>query len=473
MHCVFEALNHHAKTRPDAIAFGQVGAEITYHDLYQRVQAMACSLANAGPTVAIALPDGIDYVIADLGATLAGKRVVPLPMFFSNEQLGHVFTDADVDAVVGSVEHVPAQYNQQVFSAYPDDLAEDHIAYGSGATRVIYTSGSSGTPKGVILGDQQLSASLHALCAANMPRETDVHLSVVPYAQLLEQICGIFLPIIAGGRVYISDAADKVMSTGDLSGLVDDFEAQQPTTSLLVPKLLAAWCGGLREKGLMAPSSLRFVAIGGAKTSPDLMQVAQLLHIPLFEGYGLSECCAVVAVNTPNSNTVGSVGKILDCLDVTIEDGEIVVSGPTVMQGYLGGARVNGKWHTGDLGAIQDGRLYYHGRKDALIIRANGRNISPEWIEAYYETVPGVRGACLTHDPVTDDLCLVIVCSSKAAATTMTHPPKDLPTFAQPDHVFVLTGSHPELLLSSGAPNRDAMQAYASAARVKDVELVE
>ena len=104
--------------------------------------------------------------------------------------------------------------------------------------------------------------------------------------------------------------------------------------------------------------------------------------IPVHEGYGLSECCSVVSVNRPGERRSDTVGRPLSGLDVSIDDGEIVVDGPSITDGYLGQGPAQRPWRTGDLGAIdQNGFLKIHGRKDSLIVTSFGRNISPEWIE--------------------------------------------------------------------------------------------
>jgi long-subunit acyl-CoA synthetase (AMP-forming) len=128
---------------------------------------------------------------------------------------------------------------------------------------------------------------------------------------------------------------------------------------------------------------LRFVAVGGARVSETLTARAWELGIPVHEGYGLTECCSVVAVNRPGRRKAGTVGEPLSGIDVRIENGEIVVSGPTVMEGYLHEPRVKAPWRTGDLGhRDDDGLIAVTGRKDNLLVTAAGRNISPEWIEA-------------------------------------------------------------------------------------------
>ena len=152
----------------------------------------------------------------------------------------------------------------------------------------------------------------------------------------------------------------------------------QPTTAVLVPQLLSGLVAQLEARNARAPESLRFVAVGGARVSEALTTRAWELGIPVHEGYGLTECCSVVAVNRPGRRKAGTVGEPLRGLDVRIDDGEIVVSGPTVMQGYLHGPRAEAPWRTGDLGhRDEDGFLSVTGRKDNLLVTAAGGTSRP------------------------------------------------------------------------------------------------
>ena len=144
------------------------------------------------------------------------------------------------------------------------------------------------------------------------------------------------------------------------------------------------------------------MAAGGAAVPPAVAQAARQLGIPVYEGYGLSECASVVAVNRPGACREGTVGQPLPGLEVAIEDGEIVVQGPTVMDGYLHGEPAPRRWRTGDAGSLDaDGFLTVYGRLDNLIITPYGRNLSPEWIETMLLGDPRI-GACVlcqTGDP--------------------------------------------------------------------------
>jgi long-subunit acyl-CoA synthetase (AMP-forming) len=138
------------------------------------------------------------------------------------------------------------------------------------------------------------------------------------------------------------------------------------------------------DAGAGVPDTLRFIAVGGASVSPRLLNRASELGLPLYEGYGLSECSSVVALNSPQACRRSSVGKPLPHIRVELaEDGEILVRG-NAFRGYVGepphddDAAIG----TGDLGRFdEDGFLYITGRKKTVFVTAYGRNVSPEWIE--------------------------------------------------------------------------------------------
>jgi len=165
----------------------------------------------------------------------------------------------------------------------------------------------------------------------------------------------------------------------------------QATTTILVPQMLEALCGVLerereREGKAGAPAwpGLRWVAVGGARLAPRLLQRAVAVGLPVYEGYGLSECASVVALNTPAAYRAGSVGKPLPHVRLSFgADGEIFVGGATLL-GYVGDdTPAPETWPSGDLGHLDaEGFLHLHGRKKNLLITSFGRNISPEWLES-------------------------------------------------------------------------------------------
>ncbi|MBC8269129.1 MAG: AMP-binding protein [Rhodospirillaceae bacterium] len=399
MHKVLSALRKQAKDCPDRIAFSDGERRVGYDELEAMTNAVASGVRDLPDVIAILAPNGIDWVAGWLGLARAGKTIVTLPPFFSKQQLDHIVGDSTAAHVICSDEmaHLASS------PGLPISLISDHIKQTDGVVHsggqprlIVYTSGTTGAPKGVRLSAAQVDWSAAALKQAVDAGAEDHYLSVLPFALLLEQICGICVSVLAGAHVTIAcDVATSLMA-GDPSKLASAMERTQPTISVLVPEFLAAWVAFLSAQGGRAPENLRFVAVGGAPLAPAMVVQAVNLGIPVQEGYGLTECCSVVALSRPGERLAGSVGKPLDGLDVTIVDGEIVVSGPSVMDGYLHGEAVSGCWHTGDLGSMdEEGNLHIMGRLDNLLVLANGRNVSPEWIEAMIASDSRIAGCSL------------------------------------------------------------------------------
>jgi long-chain acyl-CoA synthetase len=133
------------------------------------------------------------------------------------------------------------------------------------------------------------------------------------------------------------------------------------------------------------PRSLRFVAVGGAPVAQGLLVQAAQLGLPVYEGYGLSECASVVSLNTADAHSRGSAGHPLPHVRLAFaEDGEILAAG-ALMLGYTGNTACafrDGYWPTGDLGFLdENGYLHITGRKKNIFITSFGRNVAPEWVE--------------------------------------------------------------------------------------------
>jgi len=384
------ALAHLARIRGGDEAFREAeGDGVSYSRLHGAVTALARDYRTYPDTVGLLAPNGIPWAVAKLALMAAGKTIVPLPDFFSRNQLAHIIEDAHIGRVLATATtaEMARNFGLPVSEIAFQDCGEDapagrDIGASCQGRLVIYTSGSTGRPKGVCIGAAQLTHSAEALGKAINACPDDTYLSVLPMSLLLEQICAIHAPLQFGARVVFGASI-----TSDR--LADLVERVRPSLMVLVPQLLGAWIAALRASGRTAPDSLRLVATGGAPVTETLAAAAWERRIPVHEGYGLSECCSVVALNRPGARAAGTVGQPLDGLEVTLDEGEIVVRGPTIMDGYLNdtGACPAGVWRTGDLGAFDpQGRLIVYGRKDSMLVTSAGRNVVPEWIEALVTT---------------------------------------------------------------------------------------
>ena len=399
MQPLFDALGTNALAHGDEIAISDGSGSFTHRQLRDTIATFARELSNAPDVVGILAPNGREWVIAQFAAAIAGKTVVPLPAFFSASQLAHIAMDASVKLVLATdATRQTAQSSglgvREIRTGTQEIAALDPVP---GYAQIIYTSGSTGAPKGVRHCGEQIFSIVRMLASATQAGPQDKYLSVLPLAMLLETVSAVFIPALVGGRVHYDDHLAAAIGSGDASGIANAFALHEPTASVLVPQLLEAWIGQLRSAGMRAPASLRFVAVGGAPVAARTAEMAWELGIPAHEGYGLSECCSVVSLNRPGARRAGTVGRPLEALSVAIDRGEIVVDGPTVMDGYLGRGDAARPWRTGDLGSIdRDGFLSVHGRKDNLIVNAFGRNISPEWVETELRADPRIGIAAVT-----------------------------------------------------------------------------
>ena len=453
---VFSALAEHATQRGDLTAMRMWGVVVTWADLAAQVVTLSRTISGTQGHVGIACASPMAAAIADLAITHAGRVCVHLPSFFSLEQQDHIIAVAGIGAIIGDGAARPGIAQIAVGPFGVDGESGALAAPRAGAKRIIFTSGSSGTPKGVIIGEAQMTASLDALGAVIVAQENDRHLSVLPMAQLLEQIAGLYLTILAGVEIVFSPHALAALFGGPIDPLIQEIADNRPTTTILVPALLARLVDGYERAGKSAPDCLRFVAVGGAPCAPALLRRAEMCGLAVHVGYGLSECSSVVAMNRPGMTRRTSVGPILPGLSVRIDEGEVIVSGPTVMEGYLGQNPVQGEWRTGDLGRFEDGHLVIEGRKDWLIITPTGRNISPEWVEARLCADPRVPAAGLVLDQE-GALSIVVALAAPMHPDEIAALLVRLPAYARPKWAVCVPANRPGFLKIGGGIDRSQL----------------
>ena len=371
------------------------GGEIAYDRLPEAVAACRAILDSVGARrVALALDNGPQWALWDLALLADGRVCVPLPGFFSPAQQAHVLDSAGIDTLIvdpaaaagaaGFPGFVPVAPG--ILRRAPAQVP----ALPTGTVKITYTSGTTGQPKGVCLSAAAQLAVARSVAQTGEAGAVERHLGVLPLATLLENIAGLYAGLLAGACVELLPMRTIGFSGGggfDPARFLQTLHARRPHSLILLPQMLLALVGAA-EQGHAPPAGLRFVAVGGGQVSPRLLQRAEALGLPVYEGYGLSECASVVCLNTPAARRVGTVGRPLPHAALRIaDDGEVQVRG-TRMLGYLAEAplaeeRVADGWlGTGDLGRLEDGFLVLHGRKKHQFITAYGRNVNPEWVEA-------------------------------------------------------------------------------------------
>lgn len=389
----------------------------TYEQLCGRVERLAEYLRELehltrlgdGP-IGLLADNGIDWVVSDLAALAAGRCLIPLPTFFTAAQREHALDDAGATLLVAPVDaELPDNYTRVYPLPETASLAlwqrsgrESLHPLPAGTGKITYTSGSTGNPKGVCLSESQLAEVANTLTSALGPVAVERHLCVLPLATLLENVAGVYAPLLRGaevvlpGLVSLGFQGSSSFSPRQFLGVISQ---SNPNSLILIPQLFDCLVQATRS-GWQPPATLRFIAVGGGKVSEQLLQDAARCALPVYQGYGLSECGSVVSLNLPGDNRNGSVGKPLPHHAVTVIDGEIHVGGQLFL-GYTGDHDQcdSALLATGDLGYLDnDGFLYVDGRRKNLIINSFGRNISPEWIEAELNAIPGVQQAFVTGD---------------------------------------------------------------------------
>ena len=340
------------------------------------------------------------------------------------------------------------------FLPFEKVLARGRVLLESGDTRIknhkinmdavcaiLFTSGTTGTSKGVMLSQKNLTAAVNCSYRTTDFRQNDVLVSVLPLHHTYEMTCGILTPILIGCTVCINESLKTVLKS---------FQVYRPTGVVLVPLFVSTiykkiWDTAektgkrkMLEFALKASGSTRTVGIdlrrlifrsvraafggrlkkiicGGAPLEPDHVQRFDEIGINLCEGYGITECAPLIAVNPPFWKKYHSVGLPVPTLEVMIDksqnadNGEILVKGPNVMVGYYGDAAAtaaaiqDGWFHTGDCGYLDDdGFLYVTGRSKNVIVLNNGKNVFPEEIEEYLAPVELVSECAVVGRTGTD-----------------------------------------------------------------------
>lgn len=402
-----------AARAPDApLLVGSRGAW-TARELQREIDVLAARLAGRR-VLAVLADNGPAWLAADLAALRAGVVHVPLPGFFDAGQLAHALDRSGADTVLTSE---PARI---VALGCGFTVADTHEGLAwltrtrtagaripDGTAKISFTSGSTGRPKGVCLS----AAGLFDTAQAVADRLADVpirrHLAVLPLALLLENVAGVYAPLLRGAAIHVPELAAlgwRGMSGFDPAALHGVVARTAPESLILVPELLKAWSLHLAATGQRAPAGLAYVAVGGARVDASLIDGARALGLPVYQGYGLTECGSVVSLNGPGDAGAGGddVGRPLAHTRVRVHGREIRVASRAFL-GYLDddAAPVAGmrEFATGDLGHVDAaGHLRLAGRRKNLIVTSYGRNVAPEWVEAALLAQPAVRQALVAGE---------------------------------------------------------------------------
>ena len=421
--------------------------------------------------------NSIDWIIADLVCQKLNATVLPLPTFFATSQLEHAIEKCPVQAILGERLENLSSYIEQ-HGTYIEQVAHSTLHLVKIASnrsladlpantgKVTFTSGSTGQPKGVCLShEQQLKQA--SILAASVGLTKPKHLCVLPLSTLLENVAGVYAPLLAKGQLIVPSLPELGFSGSALIApekLLNTIATTQPDSLILVPQLLSFLILAIGQ-GWQPPASLKFIAVGGGKVSPDLLVSAAQHGLPVYEGYGLSECCSVVSLNTLSSNRPGTCGKPLPNSDLSFKNGQVYVSGNSML-GYVGEPS---SWNpksiaTGDLGELDsDGFLHINGRCKNVLISSFGRNISPEWIESELTANPAINEAIVIGDARPYCTAIISLRATQDEAETaawIAQVNSKLPDYARIKSWHITPrplSDSPQLYTENGKPKREAI----------------
>ena len=489
---ILQSLDRHAAQQPETPVIIGSPCTLSWQQLHTAVKALALQL-QGNRCLGVLMENAPAWIVTDLAALQAGIMNVPLPVFFSDEQLQHAVSDARIEAIItdkpqrvarlfavrqrSELEIAGRQYTCLSLSGSPaNELYADTV-------KLTYTSGTTGEPRGVCLSLQAMETVAVALATAAEASSSDRTLVLLPLSILLENIGSVYAPLIAGAKIHVPDPSATGISGSsrvDSAAFARMLQRIRPT-ALIVPPQLLKLIVALARAGQLA-DSFRYIAVGGAPTGISLLEAARDMGLPVYQGYGLSEACSVVAVNTASANFLGSAGRPLPHMKVRIsEQGEVILTGETCSP-YLhtDTAAPLSELATGDLGYLDDdGYLYITGRCRERIITAYGRNISPEWVESELLSHPAIAQAALFGNDMSGLVAVLVAADSGQSddvyallEEALDAVNAQLPDYARVDSFIVaaspFTAANGELS-SSGSLRRRVIEAH-YAARIQPLE---
>mgnify|MGYP002518992387 CR=1 FL=1 len=409
-----------------------------------------CARGLKGKRIIVSGENGYDWVRSYMAVICGVGVVVPVDKEIPAEEIANIARESEAAAILYSeklsakVEALDEGVARIPFSSLPALIEQGKKLIEEGdrtyldaeidpnaMSSLLFTSGTTGVSKGVMLSHRNICFNLSEMCQMLYIDDKDVFLSVLPIHHAYECTCGFLCQVYRGSTVAFSEG---------LRHITRNMQEVHPTMILCVPLLLETmynkvWAN-IRKQGMEGkvtaaikmtnaiPSAklrlaakrrvfaqihksfggkLRIMISGGAAVDPKIMQGLRDLGIAAYQGYGLTECAPLAALNRDTFYNDGSAGMatpnaLLDVYDVQGDGtGEIRYKGDNIMLGYYKQPEMtaevirDGWFYTGDLGYLdKDGFLFITGRKKNVIVTSNGKNIFPEELETYLGRTPYV-----------------------------------------------------------------------------------
>lgn len=447
----------------------------TYGELHRMAESVGRWITeknfSSGSRLAILADNHPRWVACYLGIIASGCAVVPLDTALHSDQVTKLLKDSGASAVFCDAKHLPvmrpaaSELKLGMVLMDPESMAqpsgerstEDHwlgqlpqiFAAGPGNFKpaaakdddlasLLYTSGTTADPKGVMLTHSNFQGEVDAVFNWVDLGPDDALLGVLPLFHVLAQMANLLLPLVKGSRVVYLETLNttellRALSERNITAfavvpqffylihekLMQEIAKRGRATQKVFGAMLAV-NRTLRKLGINAGHvffrkvhdtlgpKMRYLVTGGSRFDPEIARAFRDLGIDILQAYGLTETTAAVFANSPNDNEIGSVGKALKGVEAKIVDpqpqeegpavGEVALRGALVMKGYWNrpdatSAVLREGWFlTGDLGYFDShGHLFLTGRKKEVIVLSNGKNVYPEEIEAHYLKSPYIK----------------------------------------------------------------------------------
>ncbi|MDA3883416.1 MAG: AMP-binding protein [Bacteroidales bacterium] len=400
---------------------------VSYSDLIQKTHNFSDYLQSKEGRALIFSENREEWIYAFLGTWKAGLIPVPVDFLSVAEDLQYIINDCTpsvifcssarksiVDEALSTCDYTPEIIILDNQAPQSSNISEE-LEFGTNPEStavIIYTSGTTGSAKGVMLSFKNLQANVDSVCKdIQIYTPSDRVLMLLPAHHILPLLGTIIIPLSIGSMIAISPS----MASEDIITTLKD---NKITMVIGVPRLYSAIHKGIMDKitqSFIARSlfalaqkvnslgfsrnvfasvqkkfggSIKYMVSGGAAIDPKVSKDYRTLGFEILDGYGLTEAAPMISFTHPGKVKIGAPGFLLSCVQAEIRDGEIVVSGPNIMQAYYEKPKEtaevlkDGWLYTGDLGFIDDeGYINITGRKKEIIILSNGKNLNPSELE--------------------------------------------------------------------------------------------
>ncbi|MBC7785826.1 MAG: AMP-binding protein [Burkholderiales bacterium] len=412
-------LLRNAQENPSSVAIIDDTGSYTNEKLVQTAMAIGALIRakTQKGTVGLLLPASAGFVASFYGALMVDKVPVPINFLLGPREVGHIIADSGIDTIItipllgARLKDLPVNIIdlEELAKTPPPPGATNYSPaehQGSDVGTILYTSGTSGLPKGVILTHSNMHEDVTASIQHAQLNQEHRFLGIVPLFHSTGMLVTLLAPTTLGARVIFCGRFSPV-------GTIQKIREHQITVMAGVPSMYGALCR-LKDASSRDMDQM-YAALSGGEPLPSKIREAFAARFgkPLLEGYGLTETIAPVAFNTPQNYRPGSVGRAIPGVEIRIESdtgqplgrnqtGEVLIRGPMVFKGYLNlpdetAAAITPErfFRSGDLGHVDDdGYIFITGRKKDVII-ISGEKVYPREIEELLGQHPDVAEAAV------------------------------------------------------------------------------